>query len=302
MKVSLNAVREFTDVNLPVNDLVEKIGVQLGAVDEVLDLTERYKDALIVKVVKCDKHSGADKLSVCWIDDGKKVQNVERNEDGLVQVVCGAPNVSADMLAVWLPPDSIVPSSVDKDPFKLEVRDIRGIKSNGMLASAKELGISDSHEGILVVDKELNPGDSFAEAYGLNDHIIDIENKMFTHRPDLFGILGVAREIAGITSQPFASPRWYSQLDEAMLSAQNNTDQTFSIDNRAASLVPRFMAVAMSDVKVGESPLWLQIYLSRLGQRPINNIVDMTNYIMLVSGQPIHSYDLDKLKATSSQR
>jgi phenylalanyl-tRNA synthetase beta chain len=302
MKVSLNWVKEFTDVQLPIEQLVEKIGTQLGAVDEVINLGERYKDALIVKVIRCEKHPDADKLSVCWVDDGNKVSDVERNEQGLVQIVCGAPNVAAGMLAVWLPPNSVVPSTAGKDPFTLEEREIRGVKSNGMLASAKELGIGDSHEGLLVVEEGAKPGDSFAEVYKLNDYIIDIENKMFTHRPDLFGHLGIAREIAGINGHKFTSPEWYLKPDNSVMTNENDDLAEFGIDNQVPQDVPRFMAAAMSGAKVGPSPLWLQSCLARLGLRPINNVVDITNYLMLLTGQPTHAYDFDKLKALSGER
>jgi phenylalanyl-tRNA synthetase beta chain len=215
MKVSLNTIKQYTSVDLSVEELVEKINRQLGGVEEVTDLGKRYEGAVIVRVVQCADHPNADRLHVCRVDDGGVVQNVERGEDGLVQVVCGAPNVHEDMFAVWLPPASAVPSSFDdKEPFVLEARELRGVVSNGMLASAKELAIGDSHEGILEIDPaewkptdaEIKPGASFAKIYGLDDTIIDIENKMFTHRPDLFGQLGVAREIAGIQHHAFTSP------------------------------------------------------------------------------------------------
>lgn len=300
MKVSLNWIKEFTDIQIPVDQLAEKVGAQLGAVDEVIDLGKKYKDALIVKVVRCDKHNDADKLSVCLIDDDGKVQNVERNEDGLVQVVCGAPNVTVGMLAVWLPPGSIVPATANKDPFKLESREIRGVVSNGMLASPKELGLSDAHDGLLVVDREANSGDSFAQIYKLDDYIIDIENKMFTHRPDLFGMLGVAREVAGISGQKFSSPKWYLEPNPAVLIKVNSELDDLKIDNQVTELVPRFMAIGLSNVSVNPSPLWLQAYLTKLGIRPINNVVDITNYIMLLSAQPMHAYDYDKVKASTA--
>ncbi len=143
--------------------------------------------------------------SVCQIDAGK-------NEH--VQVVCGAPNVREGMLAAWLPPGATVPSTVGKDPFKLEARELRGVMSHGMLASPKELDLGDSHEGLLEIDKDAKPGDDFAQTYLLDDTVIDIENKMFTHRPDCFGVLGVAREIAGILHKPFKSPDWYDSRFE----------------------------------------------------------------------------------------
>jgi phenylalanyl-tRNA synthetase beta chain len=294
MKVSLNWLKQFTDVDLSVDELVEKIGVQLGAVEDVVDLGKKYQGIIIAKVVSCEKHPNADKLSVCLIDDGGKAQAAERNEQGLVQVVCGAPNVRAGLTVVWLPPGSTVPNTVDKDPFVLEPRELRGVVSNGMLASASELAISDDHSGIVELGEDLVPGSDFAETYQLNDYIIDIENKMFTHRPDCFGLLGVAREVAGIEHKQFTSPDWYlTGLDRIK---PGHTKLPLQVKNELVDLVPRFMAVAMADVIVKPSPFALQTYLSRIGLRPINNIVDITNYIMYLTGQPTHAYDADKLQ------
>ncbi len=293
MKISLNWVKEFTDVKLPVQELVEKIGAQLGAVEEVIDLSEKYQGVVVAKVVQCEKHPNADKLSLCLIDDGGKVKGVERTSSGYVQVVCGAPNVKAGMLVAWLPPGATVPASHDKEPFVLEARELRGKMSNGMLASASELGISDDHSGIVELDEKIaKPGDDFAEVYKLRDTIIDVENKMFTHRPDCFGILGVAREIAGITHQQFTSPEWYLERPNF---ADGGGDMVVEVKNELPELVPRFMAAPMKIAHNGPSPLWLQTYLSRVGLRPINLIVDLTNYYMYLTGQPTHAYDYDKL-------
>ncbi len=271
MKISLNWIRfineKYRCAADPAPDgieaLVEKIGAQLGAVEEVINLGERYKGIVIVKVVSCEKHPDADKLSVCLIDDGGAVPGIERvsgsratrasavsvregeaeeavqkstatehwssqaenvpqsggvsgsagkqvgRSRGLVQVVCGAPNVEAGMLAVWIPPGAAVPSTYDKDPIIVGSRQIRVIASNGMLASPKELDLGDDHSGLLTIDVNTKPGQPFAEVYKLDDYVIDIENKMFTHRPDLFGQLGIARELAGIQGHSFKSPSWY---------------------------------------------------------------------------------------------
>jgi phenylalanyl-tRNA synthetase beta chain len=301
MKVSLNTVKQYTDIEGSVDELVAKINAQLGGVEKVTDLGKRYEGATIVKIIECNNHPNADRLHVCKIDDGGVTSGVDRDENGLIQVVCGAPNVQAGMFVVWLPPKSTVPASFnEKELFVLEARELRGVVSNGMLASAKELAIGESHEGILEinptewkpVDVEIKPGTSFAEAYGLNDTIIEIENKMFTHRPDCFGQLGVAREIAGIQHKPFKSPDWY--VSEPHFTTGRGLD--LEVGNEAEGNVSRFMAVAIKDIEVKPSPLWLQCELVRLGSKPINNIVDVTNYVMLLTAQPLHAYDYDKLR------
>lgn len=301
MKVSLNVIKRFVDVDLSVDELVQKINQQLGQVEEVVDLAPKYKDIVIVKVVACEKHPNADRLSVCMVDDGGVVEGVERDENGLVQVVCGAPNARAGIFAAWLPPKAVVPSSYDDaERFVLETRDIRGVKSNGMLSAADELALGSDHEGIIEIDPEewkpsdvaITPGASFAEAFGLNDVIIDIENKMFTHRPDLFGQIGVAREIAGITGKKFEDPDWYWMIQHF----DQVDDLPLTVTNDIPDSVTRFMAVACKDVVIASSPLWLQIELVRLGSKPINNVVDATNYAMLMTAQPTHTYDYDKLR------
>ncbi|HSW92296.1 MAG TPA: phenylalanine--tRNA ligase subunit beta, partial [Patescibacteria group bacterium] len=301
MKVSLNAVKQYIDFELPpVDELVKRINEQLGGVEEVIDLGARYKGAVIVHVTECDKLENSDHLHKCLVDDGGVTSDVERNEQGLVQVLTGAPNVHKDMLAVWLPPKSVVPETFDTDPFTLESRNMRGAMSHGMLASARELAIGDAHEGIIDLTHEqsaeggapLQPGSTFADAFGLNGTIIDIENKMFTHRPDGFGQLGVAREIAGILGYKFTSPDWYVQQP----SFANAAGLDLEVFNDATELVPRFMALAIDGIEVKESPLWLQCALVTMGARPINNIVDATNYVMLTTAQPTHAYDYDKLR------
>ncbi|HSW90681.1 MAG TPA: phenylalanine--tRNA ligase beta subunit-related protein, partial [Candidatus Saccharimonadales bacterium] len=302
MKVSLNAVKQYIDFELPpVDELVKRINEQLGGIEEIIDLGARYKGAVIVRVTECDKHENSDHLHKCLVDDGGVTPNVERNERGLVQVLTGAPNVHKDMLAVWLPPKTIVPETFDTtEPFMLESRNMRGAMSHGMLASARELAIGDAHEGIIDITNErpaeggkpVQPGSLFADAFGLNDTIIDIENKMFTHRPDGFGQLGVAREIAGILGYKFTSPEWY--INQPSFASANGLD--LEVFNDAPELVPRFMTMAIDGVEVKESPLWLQCALTTMGSRPINNIVDATNYIMLTTAQPTHAYDYDKLR------
>jgi phenylalanyl-tRNA synthetase beta chain len=300
MKVSLNWVKEFTPVELPVDEVVRKIGAQLGEVEGVENIGPKYDKAVVVKVVTCEKHPNADRLNVCSIDDGGITPDVMRDENGLVTVVCGAPNVTAGVTVVWLPPGATVPESYGKEPFVLDARELRGVVSNGMLASPKELALGDSHEGLLLLEDDKLPGTPFASAYSLDDYIIDIENKMFTHRPDLFGELGIAREIAGITGQQFVSPHWYRTLEDSPLS-RSDTDLPLAIHNELPALVPRFMAVALSDISIHPSPVWLQTKLARVGVRPINNVVDITNYMMVLSGQPLHAYDYDKVKALSGQ-
>ena len=285
----------------PVGELAQKIGAQLGAIEEIEYLGEKYQGIIVAKIVSIADHPDADRLHVCMIDDGGVAKDVQRDEQGHVQVVCGAPNAREGILVAWLPPKSTVPESVGKEPFVLEARELRGVMSNGMLASARELALGTDHSGILEIDDpNAKPGDDFAKVYELDDYIIDIENKMFTHRPDLFGQLGVAREISGIYSQPFKSPDWYQQNPQ--LPQAEGEALLFEVHNELPELVPRFTALVMRDVTIKPSPLWLQTYLLRVGVRPVSNVVDLTNYYMLLTGQPLHAYDYDKVKALSGEK
>ena len=301
MKVSLNIVKSLVNFELPpVDELVARVNAQLGSVEKVIDLGTQYKDARIVHVVQCEPHPNADRLHVCLIDDGGAVANIPRDDKGYVQVVCGAPNIHADMWAVWLPPNSTVPASfADAEPFVLGARKLRGVLSQGMLAAADELAIGTDHDGIVEISGRdmpkgavLRAGDSFAQVFGLDDVVLDIENKMFTHRPDCFGQLGVAREISGIFGQAFTSPDWYTVAQKFA----DGSGLKLDVYNDIPDLVPRFMAVAVKNVAVQPSPLWLQCQLVAMGGKPINNIVDATNYIMLMTAQPTHAYDYDKLR------
>ena len=304
MKVSLNIIKQLINFELPpVDELVARVNQQLGGVEEVIDLNAKYGGARIVRVVECAKHPDADRLSVTKIDDGGAVADVPRDENGLVQVVCGAPNVHADMWAIWLPPKSTVPASFDDDePFVLDARPLRGVLSQGMLAAADELAIGTDHEGIVEIREqdvpagvELRAGASFAKTFGLDDYVLDIENKMFTHRPDCFGQLGVAREIAGIFHQQFTSPAWYNVIQDFAV----GDGLELEIFNEATEVVPVFSAVAIKNIEVQPSPLWLQCQLVAMGGKPINNIVDATNYMMFMTAQPTHAYDYDKLRGST---
>lgn len=291
----LSKIRELTKV-----ELAEKLNSQIGAFDEIIDWSKRYEGIYVVNIVSVEEHPNADKLQVCLIDDGGVAQDVERNKDGLVQVVCGAPNAKEGLSVVWITPGSIVPSTFSEaEPFKLSVAKLRGIESSGMLASPKELALSQDHEGVIELDATIaKPGAPFKDLLDLDDVIVDFENKMFTHRPDCFGHLGIAREVAGIQGLKFSSPDWY-RTDIKLPEAQSKLQ--VKVDNQVPELVPRYLVVPIEGVKIEPSPLWLQSYLTRLGIKAINNVVDITNYMMVLTGQPMHAFDFDKV-ATKNDR
>lgn len=298
MIISVNWLKQLTDITLPIDELAILIGARLVEIEEVIDLGAKYKDVVVARVVSAQPLEGSDHLNVVRIDDGGAVQGVERGEDGLVQVVCGAPNVREGLLVAWLPPNSPVPETYGSDePFVLDARKLRGVMSNGMIASARELGLWDEHEGILELDKDLAPGSSFAEGYELDDYLLDIENKSLTHRPDCFGVVGFAREVAVIQGNTFKTPEWLlSTVPDFGEKFGELTAPKISIDN--AELCGRYEAVVLAESDgAAKSPLQLQTYLARVGVRPISAVVDVTNYLMLQTGQPLHAFDYDKLVA-----
>ena len=291
MKISLNVLKKYVKIPEKIDDakLVRLIGARLVEVEEVVDLSEKYRGCVIVRVVKCEKIPETH-LSLCEIDAGA---------GALVQVVCGAPNVHAGMLAVWIKPGFIVPSTYGGENFRLEAKKLRGFLSNGMLASLKELDLGDEHEGILEIeDNDTLVGRDFAEVFGLNDKILEIENKSLTHRPDTFGLIGFAREVAGILGVKFETPKEVFPINTKLF--DEIEDSLIKIDiKRDEKICEKYTAVAVElrgAIPKASGGLTLRdVFLYKAGMRPISPLVDLTNYVMLMTGQPLHMFDLDKL-------
>ncbi|MDR0957279.1 MAG: phenylalanine--tRNA ligase subunit beta [Candidatus Nomurabacteria bacterium] len=323
MLISLNWLKKFVDIDMPIDELVRKIGTRLVEVESIENLGEKYRGAVVAKVVECVDHPDSDHLHVCKIDDGGVAQNIERDENGLVQVVCGAPNAREGLLVAWLPPETIVPETFGTDDeFKLSARKLRGVMSFGMLASPRELGLSDEHEGILEIDPMMaKAGDDFAKAFELDDYLIEVENKSLTHRPDCFGIIGFAREVAAITGSEFHSPEWFGvnnviassakqsiiddKLDRHTEASSTRDDNNISLSAPTITLpdpklCPRYECAVLSDIDKNKQLDEIEkSYLMRSKMRSISATVDITNLIMLETGQPLHAFDYDKLVKVS---
>lgn len=301
MIISLNWLKKFTKIDISIEELSTLIGERLVEIESITDLGIKYQGALVVEAVTVEDLAASDHLHVVKINDGGVFKDIERDENGLIQVVCGAPNIAAGQKVVWLTPGMVVPDTFDKpEKFTLGSRKLCGVMSNGMIASARELDLYDEHDGILVLDNNLEAGKTFAECYELNDYLIDIENKSLTHRPDCFGVIGFAREIAGILGQKFETPDYMLKMtaeiesDEAVVISAIIDDSTLS---------SRYLAVVMSGADgTKKSSVLTQTYLARVGVRPISAIVDVTNYLMLLTGQPLHAFDYDKVLAVSGGR
>jgi len=300
MIISVNWLKKYTSIDLPVEELVSLIGSRIVEVESVTGLADKYKDVVVVRVEGCTPIPDTDHLNATKIDDGGYIKDVERDDKGLVSVVCGASNIHTGMLVAWLPPNSTVPDSYnEKEPFVLQSKKLRGVMSNGMIASAKELDLYDDHTGILEIDQEVEPGVKFADVYDMNDYLLDIENKSLTHRPDMFGIIGFAREIAAVQDKSFVTPEWLIQTAPDYEKVVSKIDN-LTIKIESSDICDRYQIVVMSGAdSSSKSPLWVQTLLARVGVRPVNAVVDVTNYLMMLTGQPLHAFDYDKLLKVS---
>lgn len=297
MLISLNWLKSGLQTDgISDEELVKLIGARLVEIEQVIDETHKYDGIYAVQVKYCEKIPDTH-LSLCKIDDGGVAKDVARDEDGYVQVMCGAPNVHEGMYAAWIAPGAIVPATFhDEEPFKIGMRKmLKKYDSYGMMAGADELAFGDDHSGIVELDPSLaTPGKTLYEIFGnLDDKILDIENKSLTHRPDTFGILGFRREVAGILGQKHVSEEWYLKPEQKF---ENDPDVKLSI-RLDENLCPRYTAIIFNVNKDAEETKYLNYdatILARSGMRPIDPIVDATNLVMLGFGQPLHAFDYDK--------
>jgi phenylalanyl-tRNA synthetase beta chain len=227
-------------------------------------------------VLSAEQHPNADRLRVCQVDTG----------DGApATIVCGAPNVAAGQTVAVAQPGARMPGGE-----KLRKAKLRGVASAGMILSVTELEVGGDADGIMVLEDEPAPGTPLAEVLPLAEPVLELE--VTPNRSDCFGIWGVAREVHAISAAPLAPEPW---SEDAEATGEGEVNDFASVTVEVPGLCPRFTARVFTDVSVGPSPLWLQARLTAAGQRPINNVVDITNYVMLLTAQPLHAFDLDKV-------
>jgi phenylalanyl-tRNA synthetase beta chain len=275
MKISLNWLKEYIDLsNLSIDEVVDKLTMSGLEVEDVVDENQLYRNFIVAEVKSVVKHPNADKLSVCKVFDGKEN----------LQVVCGAPNVAAGQKVVFAPVGTFIPNG----NFQIKKAKIRGVESNGMICAEDELLLSDDHSGIMVLDENLEAGKSISEALNLNDVIFEIA--VTPNRPDALSHIGVARDLAAIFDRELRIPE--VNLNES----DTNVSEIASVEIEDKTNCPRYTAKIVLNVQIKESPEWLKIRLSKIGLRPINNVVDVTNFILHELGQPLHAFDLDLLE------
>ncbi len=275
MKISLNWLKEYIDLSdLSTNEIVDKLTMSGLEVEDVTDENELYKNFIVAEVKSVSKHPNADKLSVCEVFDGKEN----------LQVICGAPNVAAGQKVVFAPIGTIIPNG----NFQIKKAKIRGVESNGMICAEDELLLSDDHSGIMVLNENLPAGRPITEALNLNDVIFEIA--VTPNRPDALSHIGVARDLSAIFNRDLRIP------EINLKDSKHKADEIASVEIIDSVNCPRYTAKVVLNVEVKDSPEWLQNKLTKIGLRPINNVVDVTNFILHEIGQPLHAFDLDLLE------
>ncbi|HUW45503.1 MAG TPA: phenylalanine--tRNA ligase subunit beta, partial [Dehalococcoidia bacterium] len=276
MKVSLNWLRDYVDIKLAPEELAEKLTMSGLEVKGIQTIGGTWDNVVIGEVIAVNPHPDADRLKLATVDLGTEQ----------VTTVCGAPNIELGQRVTFAHIGARLIDPHTGEAVLLKPAKIRGVVSEGMVCSEKELGISDSHEGILVLSPEAPIGAPLS-AY-LGDVIFDLD--VTPNRPDCLSVIGIAREIAALTGEPLCLPEIHYEETEKSI------DSFASVDIVDPDLCPRYCASLVTGIKIAPSPSWLQQRLNNCGMRPINNVVDVTNYVMLEYGQPLHAFDYNKLK------
>jgi phenylalanyl-tRNA synthetase beta chain len=274
MLVSLEWLREYVDFALTPMELAEKLTMVGLEVAEMTTRSAKGLDKVVVgKIVSRKQHPNADKLSLCEVDIGTGEN---------LSIVCGAPNSREGMLSSLALVGAELPSGI-----KIEPVTVRGVTSHGMLCSEKELNIGSDASGIMDLPAEFKPGTPLAEALGLDDIIMNIE--LTPNRSDCLSIFGIAREVSAITGNPLKKPK--IEFQESSTQASSLTSVTINDPD----LCPRYAARLVLGVKIGPSPYWMRRRLESMGLRSISNVVDVTNYVLMELGHPLHAFDFDNL-------
>lgn len=278
MKVSLNWLKQYIDLpkNLSPEELALKLTMATVEVEEVIDQKKRFQNMVVGEIAEIKDHPDADKLKVCQVKAGKDKY----------QVVCGGQNIHQGMKGILALPGAMVKWHGQGELVTLEKTKIRGVQSEGMLCAGSEVdlaGMFNEREGEVVELKEGKPGQWLAEVLGYDDIIFEIDNKSINHRPDLWGHYGIAREVAAILGLKL------KDLELASYPEGGEVDLKIKIEDKENCR--RYLGAVVGNVKIEPSPAWLQNLLAAVGVRPINNIVDITNYVTLELGRPSHAFD-----------
>jgi phenylalanyl-tRNA synthetase beta chain len=277
MKVPYSWLCEYCDPGVEPGQLAERLAMTGTEVERVSTVGPPSAEGFVVgKVLSAEPHPNADRLRVCTVDTG----------DGERTIVCGAPNVAAGQTVPVALPGATLPGG-----HKIGKAKLRGVESMGMICASSELELGEGPPGILVLEDDgLAAGTPLAEVLPIAEPVLELE--VTPNRVDCFGVYGVAREVHAISAAPLAAEPW---ADDAAAEGDGAISDYASIAVEVPNLCPRFTARVFTGVTIGPSPAWLQARLAAAGQRAINNVVDITNYVMLLTAQPLHAFDLDKV-------
>ena len=275
MRVSLKWLKEYVDFDLAAEDLAHRLtmaGIEVGSIEQI---GQDWENVYVGHVTSVDTHPNADRLRLATVDLGEEK----------ITVVCGAPNIAPKQNIAFAKIGALLTDSDTGEKSRLKAARIRGIPSEGMVCSERELGLGEDHSGILVLPEDAPIGIPL-ETY-MGDIIFDLD--VTPNRPDCFGMLGIAWEVAAITGNPVNVPK------NAFAETDTPISKRVSVDIMDPDLCLRYTATLIDDLKIGPSPVWMQQRLIAAGFRPINNLVDITNYVMMEYGQPLHAFDFSTL-------
>ncbi len=284
MKVSVNWLKEYIDIDASVDELAERLTMLGLEVEDIEKLGAEYTNMVVGRVLEVRRHPSADRLTVCLVDPG----------GSHLQIVCGAPNVAPGQIVVVALQGAEVPHNQhdpEGRPFVVSTIKIRGENSQGMICSAYELGLGDDRDGILLLNQKAIPGTPLARYLGTEDTVLEIG--ITPNRPDALSHVGIAREIGVIYSRKVRLPA------KPLKEAKKNVSAMVTVVIEDVLKCPRYTGRIVSGVTIGESPTWIRNRLSAVGIRPVNNVVDVTNYVLMEIGQPLHAFDYDRINGAS---
>jgi phenylalanyl-tRNA synthetase beta chain len=278
MLISYNWLKKYIDLSLSPAELADMLNIAGLPIEEIIEKKTPFSNVFIAKVLAVEKHPQADNLNLCDVTDGTET----------LKIVCGAKNVAAGQTIALAKIGAVLPGD-----FKIKKAKIRGIESNGMICSESELGLAAESEGIMVLNEaDYKLGSSFEPVKP--DTIYNLE--ITPNRPDLLCVTGVARFIASRIGMQFNRPKW--EVEAAHIDNDLDINSKITIENKSQEKCPRYSARLIEGVKIAESPQWLKDALSSVNVRPINNVVDVTNYVLFEMNHPLHAFDLKSLKGS----
>ena len=279
MRVPVTWLRSYCDPDLTAEEIAERLdltGTELERIERVG--VGDSANFVVGKVLSAEKHPDADRLSVCEVDDGTGTPRT---------IVCGAPNVAAGQTVAVALPGAVMP-----DGTELGEAELRGVRSSGMILAEDEVGLGSDHDGVMVLPDALRAGAPLQEALPISDEVLELE--ITPNRPDCLAVYGVAREVHAATGAPLAEDP--TDADASPADGATPATEQMTVEIADPDICLRFTARVFEEVQIGSSPEWLKQRLSAAGQRPISNVVDITNYVMLCTGQPLHAFDMDEVR------